>query len=97
MDPKPGLLHDYSSANWHKVLDVDLHGVFYVAKAVLAVMVKQRSGKVINIGKDFNMCTNILTNHDTNSSQYVWPCRIIQCYACPSIQHCKGQFLPLEK
>lgn len=48
-DPVPALLHEYDSANWHKVIDVDLNGIFYVAKAVLGVMVKQQRGKVINI------------------------------------------------
>lgn len=49
-DPVPALLHEYSTENWHKVIDIDLHGVFYLSKAVLKVMVKQGSGKIINIG-----------------------------------------------
>lgn len=48
-DPEPLLLHEYPSQNWHRVHDVDLHGVFYVAKHSLRVMVERRSGKVINI------------------------------------------------
>jgi len=34
---------------WSKVLDVNLNGVFNVTKAVIRQMVKQRSGKIINI------------------------------------------------
>jgi NAD(P)-dependent dehydrogenase (short-subunit alcohol dehydrogenase family) len=48
-DPVPAPLHEYESANWHKVLDVDLHGVFYCAKAALRLMVTQGSGKIVNI------------------------------------------------
>ena len=34
---------------WSKVIDVNLNGVFNVTKAVIRSMVKQRSGKIINI------------------------------------------------
>ena len=34
---------------WLKVIDVNLNGVFNVTKAVIHQMVKQRSGKIINI------------------------------------------------
>ena len=34
---------------WSKVIDVNLNGVFNVTKAVIRTMVKQRSGKIINI------------------------------------------------
>jgi len=45
----PTLLHDMSSEQWRAVMSVDLDGVFYVSKAVLKVMVKQGSGKIINM------------------------------------------------
>lgn len=34
---------------WSKVIDVNLNGVFNVTKAVIRFMVKQRTGKIINI------------------------------------------------
>lgn len=34
---------------WDPVLNIDLKGVFYCAQAVAAVMVGQRSGKIVNI------------------------------------------------
>ena len=34
---------------WSKVIDVNLNGVFNMSKAVIRTMVKQRSGKIINI------------------------------------------------
>ncbi|KDQ51410.1 hypothetical protein JAAARDRAFT_62486 [Jaapia argillacea MUCL 33604] len=49
-DPNPRILHEYDSQDWRKVMNVNLDGVYYTAKAVLGVMVKQPTGgKVINI------------------------------------------------
>jgi NAD(P)-dependent dehydrogenase (short-subunit alcohol dehydrogenase family) len=45
--PKP--LHEYSTEWWNRVIAVDLQGVFYCAREALKVMVKQRSGKIINV------------------------------------------------
>ena len=38
-----------SPEQWSRVIDVNLNGVFNVTKAVIRHMVKQRSGKIINI------------------------------------------------
>src|SRR6516225_6575363 len=46
-DPQALLLHEYPTANWRAVLDVDLDGVFFCARAALKVMVAQQSGKII--------------------------------------------------
>jgi gluconate 5-dehydrogenase len=48
-DPQPGLLHDYVTENWDRTVGVNLNGVFYCARAALRQMVKQGSGKLINI------------------------------------------------
>ncbi len=48
-DAAPAQIHEYSTENWHRVIDVDLHGVFYCARECLKVMVGQGSGKVVNI------------------------------------------------
>jgi NAD(P)-dependent dehydrogenase (short-subunit alcohol dehydrogenase family) len=48
-DPQALLLHEYPTENWRAVLDVDLHGVFFCAREALKVMVRQQSGKIINI------------------------------------------------
>jgi len=47
-DPEPGLIHEYDSANWRKVVDVNLNGVFNVDRAVIREMMKTGGGKVIN-------------------------------------------------
>ncbi|GAB4362740.1 MAG: SDR family oxidoreductase [Oricola sp.] len=48
-DPEPALLHRYKDANWKRVVDVNLNGIFHTDRAVLGQMMEQGSGKVINI------------------------------------------------
>ena len=48
-DPQALQLHEYPTAHWRAVLDVDLDGVFFCAREALKVMVAQQSGKIINI------------------------------------------------
>jgi len=48
-DPQALLLHQYPTADWRAVLSVDLDGVFFCAREALKVMVRQQSGKIINI------------------------------------------------
>jgi len=52
-DPKlsgaPMLMHEYATEWWNGVLAVDLQGVFYCSREALKIMVKQKSGKIINI------------------------------------------------
>jgi NAD(P)-dependent dehydrogenase (short-subunit alcohol dehydrogenase family) len=54
-DPQALLLHEYPTANWRAVLDVDLDGVFFCAREALKVMVRQQSGKIINIASMWGM------------------------------------------
>lgn len=48
-DPEPLHAHEVPTESWRRVLSVDLDGVFFCARAALKVMVRQRSGKIINI------------------------------------------------
>ncbi|GAA4551286.1 SDR family NAD(P)-dependent oxidoreductase [Pseudonocardia xishanensis] len=48
-DPVPAPVHQVETAHWHQVMNVDLHGVFYCAKAALKIMVAQASGKIVNV------------------------------------------------
>jgi NAD(P)-dependent dehydrogenase (short-subunit alcohol dehydrogenase family) len=48
-DPSPAPVHEFDLDGWHRVLDVDLNGVFYCAREALRVMVPQGSGKIVNI------------------------------------------------
>ncbi|MBX5436275.1 MAG: SDR family oxidoreductase [Alicyclobacillaceae bacterium] len=41
-------VHEADTRDWKGVLDINLNGVFYFSKYVLPVMMRQRSGSVIN-------------------------------------------------
>ena len=51
----PKLLHEYATEEWNRILQVDLQGVFFCAREALKIMVKQRSGKIINIASVFGL------------------------------------------
>ena len=46
-------ISEYPSEDWEKILGVDLNGVFYCSRAVSRVMIKQKGGRIINIGSVF--------------------------------------------
>lgn len=46
---RPTALHKMKSAEWNRVLAVDLNGVYYCSREALKSMVKQGAGKIINI------------------------------------------------
>ena len=48
-DARPGLIHRTDDADWHRVLEVDLNGVFHTCRAALAVMLAQGRGKVVTV------------------------------------------------
>ena len=49
---------EYPIADWHRVLDIDLNGVFYCCRAVLPGMIARNYGRVVNVasiaGKEGN-------------------------------------------
>nr|WP_296775769.1 glucose 1-dehydrogenase [Rhodococcus sp. (in: high G+C Gram-positive bacteria)] len=54
-DPEPAPVGQYKSANWHRVIDVDLHGVFYCCNEVLPIMEAAGGGKIVNIASIWGM------------------------------------------
>ncbi len=44
-----GLLHEMSVEDWHRILSVNLDGVFYFSKYAIPSMLKKRAGHIINI------------------------------------------------
>ncbi len=42
-------IHEFPDAEWHRIISVDLDGVFYCSRAVSALMVHRRKGTIINI------------------------------------------------
>jgi NAD(P)-dependent dehydrogenase (short-subunit alcohol dehydrogenase family) len=51
--PKP--LHEYTTEEWNRILAVDLQGVFFCAREAVKIMIKQKSGKIINIASIFGL------------------------------------------
>lgn len=48
-DTQPGAFHLTTDADWQKVMDVNLNGLFYTCRAALAAMVPQGRGKLITV------------------------------------------------
>ena len=48
-DSTPALLHQVEDADWARVLDVNLTGVFQTCRAALAVMAQQGHGKLVTV------------------------------------------------
>ena len=52
---EPGSTHVFPDEEWHRIIRVDLDGVFYCSRAVSAAMIKRRKGAIINIGSAFGV------------------------------------------
>lgn len=48
-------IDEYDSDEWHRVLSVDLHGVFYCSRAVSRRMTVRRSGAIVNISSTMGL------------------------------------------
>lgn len=56
---KDGLLVRISEDDWDRVLRVNLKGAFNVTKSVAKVMIKQKSGRIVNITSVIGMMGNV--------------------------------------
>lgn len=43
-------IHEYPTGEWDRILSVDLSGAFFMSRAVSRHMVRQKSGRIVNIG-----------------------------------------------
>ncbi len=50
IESHPVLTHELSEESWDRVINVNLKGVFLCCQAVIPQMMKQQSGRIINIG-----------------------------------------------
>ncbi len=48
-------IDEFLDSDWHRIIRVDLDGVFYCSRAVSAGMIKRRKGTIINIGSVFGV------------------------------------------
>ena len=44
------LLQDVTDADWHRMIDTNLSGAFYVTRAVIPDMISRRCGRIVNVG-----------------------------------------------
>jgi 3-oxoacyl-[acyl-carrier protein] reductase len=56
---RDGLLIRMSEEDWDKVIDVNLKGAFNLSKAVSRIMLKQKSGRIVNISSVVGLMGNI--------------------------------------
>lgn len=50
VESHPVLTHELSEENWDRVINVNLKGVFLCCQAVIPQMMRQKKGRIINIG-----------------------------------------------
>lgn len=50
-----GMIHDYPSDEWHRILSINLNGVFYCSRQALKRMIMRKTGKIINIASIWGM------------------------------------------
>lgn len=55
---RDGLVLRMSADDWKQVIDTNLTGVFYMCRAAAKVMVKQRYGRIVNIGSIVGLAGN---------------------------------------
>jgi 3-oxoacyl-[acyl-carrier protein] reductase len=56
---KDGLLIRISEEDWDRILNVNLKGAFNLTKSVAKVMIKQKSGRIVNITSVIGMMGNV--------------------------------------
>lgn len=67
-----GLLMRMSDDAWHRVMGVNLNGTFYCTRAVLRHMVRQRWGRIINIGSVVGIRGNVgQTNYSSSKAAII--------------------------
>ncbi|MDD3194084.1 MAG: 3-oxoacyl-ACP reductase FabG [Oscillospiraceae bacterium] len=50
------LFQDITDADWRRMMGVNLDGVFYLTRALLPAMIRQKQGRIINISSIWGIC-----------------------------------------
>ncbi len=67
-----GLLMRMSDEAWHRVMGVNLNGTFYCTRAILRHMVRERWGRIINIGSVVGIRGNVgQTNYSSSKAAII--------------------------
>jgi NAD(P)-dependent dehydrogenase (short-subunit alcohol dehydrogenase family) len=54
-DAEPALLHETGDEVWNRVMDINVSGLLFTARPVLALMAKQKHGKLITVASMFGI------------------------------------------
>ena len=54
-DALPALLHETTDDVWNRVMDINVSGLLFTARPVLAIMAKQKYGKLITVASMFGI------------------------------------------
>jgi NAD(P)-dependent dehydrogenase (short-subunit alcohol dehydrogenase family) len=54
-DAEPALLHETTDKVWNRVMDINVSGLLFTARPVLAIMAKQNYGKLITVASMFGL------------------------------------------
>jgi NAD(P)-dependent dehydrogenase (short-subunit alcohol dehydrogenase family) len=54
-DAEPALLHETTDDVWNRVMDINVSGLLFTARPVLAIMAKQNYGKLITVASMFGL------------------------------------------
>ncbi len=50
------LFCDITAEDWHNMININLNSVFYMCREIVPVMIKNQSGKIINISSMWGIC-----------------------------------------
>ncbi len=70
IESTPTLAKDITEANWDRVINVNLKGVFLCCKAVIPQMMSQGKGKIINISSTAGVRMTFFGGADYTASKY---------------------------
>lgn len=70
VEAPPTLLQDISEEQWDRVLGVNVKGVFLCTQAVVPTMVKQKNGRIINIGSIASVRMTFFGSVDYTASKH---------------------------
>jgi NAD(P)-dependent dehydrogenase (short-subunit alcohol dehydrogenase family) len=70
IEPPPGLLQDLTEEQWDRVLDVNLKGAFLCCQAVIPQMMKQKKGRIVNIGSTAGVRMTYLGGVESTCSRH---------------------------
>lgn len=69
IDAPPGRAWEEDDSHWRQIIDVDLNGAWWAAKAVLPAMLAQRSGRIVFLGSVAARVQSLATSAAYNAAK----------------------------